>query len=48
MRRAHADVMWKNHRAINIVVAVNRINAVEQWNFQPRLQRLILKFRCEF
>ncbi len=27
-RRAHADVVRKNHRAIYVVMAVNRINAV--------------------
>ena len=47
VRRAQADVVRKNHRAIDVVVAVDGVNAVEQRNFQPRLQRLILKFRDE-
>ena len=41
--RAHANVMGKNHRTINIIVAMNGIYAVEKRNFQPRLERLILK-----
>ena len=44
MRRAQADVVRKNHRANNVVVPVNGINAIEQRNFQPRLQRLRVKF----
>ncbi len=44
VRGAEADVMWENHRAENVVVAVNGIDAVEERNFQARLQR----HRAEF
>ena len=42
-RCAQSDVVRKNHRPINVVMAVHGINAVKQRDFQPRLQRLILK-----
>ena len=38
-----AEVMRKHRRAVNVVVAMHGVNAVEQRNFQPRLQRVFLK-----
>jgi len=37
-----------NRRAVNVVVAVNGVNAVNQRDFQPRLQRVGLKAVDEF
>ena len=43
VRRAEGDVMREDRCAINVVMAVDGINAVKQGNLQPRLQRLRLK-----
>jgi hypothetical protein len=43
VRGAQPDVMGKNDRAINVVVAMHRVNAVEQGNLQAGLPRLGLE-----